>query len=163
MQKVFMIYIDFDDTMYDHKYHWRFDEDFDYNIMFGFGKIPYEEKYLNHELVAKVKNIIEENKKKGIKTLVNLLTGCRTSVYFVSKTNFLDEVVPKFFDQYFSVSSQEDKLPMIQAYNKKIEEEYEIVNTLVIDDSFGVTAQCQDVDYEAMAPGYFEKHYELGE
>lgn len=159
--KAFMIYIDFDDTLYDHTFHWRFDEDFEYNMLFGFGKIPYDKKFLNHELIEKVRQICAYLHKNGIKPIVNLLTGCQTSIYFKSKTDLLDDAVPGLFDNYFSVSTQDAKIQMIQAYNKEVETDYNIVKTLVIDDGFGVTAQCQDLGFDAIAPGYFEKHYKV--
>ena len=160
-EKAFMIYIDFDDTIYDHKFHWRYDEDFEYNVMFGFGKIEYDEKYLNHELIEKVRQICAYLQNNGIKPFVNLLTGCQTSIYFKSKTDLLDNVTPGLFDNYFSVSTQDAKLPMILAYNKEVATDYEIVQTLVIDDGYGVTAQCQDKGFDAIAPGFFEKHYKV--
>lgn len=160
-KKAVVFYIDFDDTLYDHTYHWKYNEDLEYNMLFGFNKIPYEEKYLNHELVNKVQTIKNENIKNGIETIICLLTGCRTSVYFKSKTDFLDKVTPDMFDEYFSVATQEDKLPMINAYNEHLKSNYEISKVIVIDDSFIVTALSQDKGYDAMAPGYFEKHYKL--
>lgn len=162
-KKICMIYIDFDDTLYEHTFHWTYEEDFEYNMLFGFKQIQYDEKYLNHELISKVEDIIEENKKHDIITIVSLLTGCQSSVFFDAKRDFLDSYTPQLFDNYFSVSTQETKIPMIQAYNKLVEKDNDskIIRTIVIDDSFIVTSLSQNLGFEAMTPGYFEKHYKI--
>lgn len=159
MDKAVIVYVDFDDTLYVHEVHWSYDEDFDYNMFFGFGKIKYSAKYLNHELINKLKTIRVYYANQGIKCIINLLTGCKTSIYFKSKTDFLDEAEPGLFNNYFSVSTQEEKLPMIDAFNHEMSKTYEIANVLVIDDGYGVTSVCQSKGITAVTPGFFEKHY----
>lgn len=163
IKKAVTIYVDFDDTLYLHEVHWKYHEDFEYNMFFGFGKLKYSEKYLNHELLNKVKSIKAYYEARGIKCFINLLTGCKTSVYFKAKTNFLDKAEPNTFDNYFSVSTQEEKVSMIWYYNHELEKEYDIIKTIVIDDGYGVTAECQDSGYDAITPGFFEKHYVIEE
>lgn len=163
MKKAVVIYVDFDDTLYLHEVHWNYNEDFEYNMLFGFKKIKYSEKYLNHALLNKIKSIKVYYEARGIKCFINLLTGCKTSLYFKAKTDLLDTAEPNTFSNYFSVSTQEEKLPMIQAFNKELANDYEIINTLVIDDGYGVTAACQDIGIEAVTPGFFEKHYVIEE
>ena len=158
--KAALVYVDFDDTLYCHEVHWSYSEDFTYNMMYGFKKCTYDPKYLNHELINKLRQIIEFNKQNGLTTIVSLLTGCRTSVYYKAKVDLLEQNVPGLFDNYFSVVSQEEKLPMILAYNDELKKDYDIVDTLIIDDGYNVTCACQDAGFEAVTPGFFEKHYE---
>lgn len=159
MDKIVIIYVDFDNTLYAHEVHWSYDEEFEYNMFFGFGKIKYSAKYLNHELIDKIKTIRSHYENQGIKCIINLLTGCKTSIYFKAKVDFLDEVEPDLFNNYFSVSTQEDKLPMINAFNSEMRKTYEITDVLVIDDNYEVTSSCQSKGITAVTPSFFEKHY----
>jgi hypothetical protein len=159
MDKAVIIYVDFDNTLYVHEVQWSHEEDFDYNMFFGFGKIKYSAEYLNHELINKLKTISEYYANQGIKCIINLLTGCKTSIYFKSKTDFLDEAEPSLFNNYFSVSAQEEKLSMISAFNCEMRQKYEIADVLVIDDDYRVTSACQSEGITAVTPGFFEKHY----
>ena len=163
MNKVFMVYIDFDNTLYEHPYCWTAEEDFEYNLLFGFGKLKFEEKYLNQELLKKLEQLVTYNREHGIKTRVNLLTGCKTSVFYNAKLEFISDNIPFVFDNYFMVSSQEDKISMIEANNNHISSDgYNIINTLVVDDNWEVTGKCQHLGYDGITPGYFEKHYTIG-
>lgn len=159
MDKAVIVYVDFDDTLYVHEVHWSYNEDFDYNMFFGFGKIKYSAEYLNHELINKLNTIRAYYANQSIKCIINLLTGCKTSIYFKSKTDFLDEAEPGLFNNYFSVSTQEEKLPMIECINHEMSKTYEIANVLVIDDGYEVTSACQSKGITAVTPGFFEKHY----
>lgn len=162
-QKVAIIYIDFDDTLYCHKIHWCFEDDFEYNVMFGLGKLQFEDQYLNYELISKLRSIKDDNDAKGIKTVICLLTGCRTSVFFDAKRHFIKRMTDNLFDNFFSVTTQEEKLPMVQKYNNFLEEteDVEIIDTLMIDDSFYVCSIMMDNGYDSATPGFFEKHYEV--
>lgn len=159
--KVALVYVDFDDTLYCHEFQWSYGEDFEYNMLYGFKKRIYDPKYLNKEIINKLKKIIEfNNNQNGITTIVSLLTGCRTSVYYKAKVELLEKNVTGLFDNYFSVASQEEKLPMILAYNDEIKKDYDIVDTLIIDDAYNVKCDCQDAGFDAVTPVFFEKHYE---
>lgn len=160
-----VIYVDFDDTVYCHQYHWGFDEDIKYNLLYGLDRIHLEARYLNVDLINKLYQIRAYNESRGIQTYIYLLTGCRTSVFLNAKRKVIEEKYNDLFDDYLSVCEPKEKLIVTQYYNNYIENTHsvKIVNTIMIDDNIYIVNMFQDNDMEAMTPMYFEKYYEYAE
>lgn len=174
-KQAYMVYIDFDDTIYIHDHHWLPDDDFEQSIQFGLGRKHYDATYLNKELILKMEELREHNRKRDVQTIVCLLTGTHLSVCLEAKTKFLEEELPGFFDYYLSVSSQEEKPKMINEFDRKMFDQYDIIRTMVIDDNFLVNAMCENAELfpdlytqhvtrrfrrcNSMTPQFFEKHF----
>lgn len=159
-QKVVMLYVDFDDTIYLHNEHWGITDDFRYNLYFGSGVMQYKQDYINSELLSKIrqyKSFIWKN--NDVKVFVFMLTCSRFNCYFENKKKLLQTYVDDAFDNYFSVSSQDEKAEFIEYYNRcfEREHEYKIVRTIVIDDSYKVLSDCKRKEYLGFTPLYFEK------
>ena len=143
-KRAIMIYVDFDDTLYLHEKHWGADEDFEYNLKYGSGELKYKAENINDDLINVILNVKSEMKDSGKNVYVFMLTGSRINAYFEAKKMLLDTETKDVFDNYFSVSSQAEKVEFIKY-------------TIVIDDDYSVLSACNNEEYRAYTPLYFEK------
>lgn len=156
-EKLIVVYVDFDDTLYIHPFHWCYQEDLQYNLDFGANRYTYDFDYINHALYHKLENLKKYKEKEGIKVILNVLTGCRLSTYYEAKKLFINRWCEKI-DNVYSVAAQEEKLPFIEFNNTQLSKEYDIVETIVIDDGgYSTINACENLGYSAYTPIYFEK------
>lgn len=158
-KRAIMIYVDFDDTLYLHDKHWGADEDFEFNLKYGSGELKYKAENINNDLINVILNVKNEMKDSGKNVYVFMLTGSRISAYFEAKKRLLATEAKDIFDNYFSVSSQAEKVEFIKYHNKFFEKEHDckIIGTIVIDDDYSVLSACNNEEYRAYTPLYFEK------
>ena len=161
-KKLIVVYVDFDDTLYLHNHHWNYAIDLQYNLDFGSGKRKYDFDYINHELYHKLQNLKHYKGKEDIEVILNVLTGCRTSTYYEIKKDFIKKWCTEI-DNVYSVAAQEEKLPFIEYNNDLLAEQYNIIETIVIDDGgYSTINACENRDYSAYTPIYFEKYVDDG-
>ncbi len=158
-KRAIMIYVDFDDTLYLHDKHWGADEDFEFNLKYGSGELKYKPENINDDLINVILNVKSEMRDSGKNVYVFMLTGSRLNAYFEAKKRLLDTETKDVFDNYFSVSSQAEKVEFIKYYNKYFEKEHDcnIIGTIVIDDDYSVLSACNHEEYMAYTPLYFER------
>jgi len=159
-----MIYVDFDDTLYLHEKHWSYEDDLDYNFRYGLGIYGYKKSNINSGLIRAIEELVKNNDEPFYRVYVFMITGSRINLYFEAKRDFIKNNCDDIFDNFFSVSSQEEKIELIKRYNEMFEIEHgiKVDKTIVIDDEYKVLSKCDNKNIIGMTPLYFEKQYVNG-
>ena len=151
MQKVAIIYVDFDNTLYCH------DKVLTSRFPIDLDKLT--QKYLDKDLINKLYKIKENNAKRNIKTYIALLSTSATDRLFREQIDLINQNYENLLDLYFHADNQNYKITKMLEFNNRASDN--IINTLLIDDSTYVIDMVRNAGYDAVTPEYFTKQYKI--